>query len=132
MLFLPYATFIVILRFKYRKSLVRKLNRHNSVHKNFNVKLLWKRTLFFMRVVYASRLYFIQTIKKNSISDISISLCCLQFITKSKKVLINFSINMNKRLTKSGIWMFLKKYLEFRKYPENLHPCTAMKQCNTI
>ena len=56
-----------------------------------------------MQVVYASRLYVIQTIKKNSISDINISLCCLQFITKSKKVLVNFSININKRLTKSGI-----------------------------
>ena len=52
MLFLPYETFIVILRFKYRKSLARKLNRHNFVNKNFNVKLLWKRTAIF----YASSL----------------------------------------------------------------------------
>ena len=112
-LILPYKTFVTVfyLRFKYRKSLERKLNRHNSVNKNFNVKLLWKRKAIF----YASRLYVFQTIKKNSIADITIS---FMLFTIYKEIWIGFGkllININKRLTKSGIWLFLKKYLEFRK-----------------
>ena len=95
-----------ILWFRYGKSFVQKLNCHNSVNKNFNGQLLWKHTAIF----YASRLYFIQTIKKNSIAHIIIS---FMLFTIYKEIQIGFGNLLNQykqRLTKSGIWIFLKKY----------------------
>ena len=57
---------------------MRKLKRHNSVNKNFNAKLLWKRTAAF----YASSLCeeiicYSNYDKENSIAGISISFMLL-------------------------------------------------------
>ena len=65
-----------------------------------------------MQVVYASRLYVIQTIKKNSIADIRISF--MLFFGKL--------FNQYKQDWQNPEYIF-EKYPEFRKYPENWHPC---------
>ena len=59
--------------------------------KSLNVKLLWKRTAIFY-VIYTSRVYVIQTIKKNSTADISIS---FMLFTIYKEIQIGFGKLLN-------------------------------------
>ena len=100
-----------ILRFKYRKSLVRKINRHNSVNKNFSVKLLWKPTAIF----YASRLYVIQTIKKSSIADISIN---FMLFTIYKEIWIGFAKLLNQYKQKTDKIQNMTIYEKISRIPE--------------
>ena len=107
-----------ILWFRYGKSLVQKLNCHNSVNKNFNGQLLWKHTAIF----HARRLYFIQTIKKNSIAHIIIS---FMLFTIYKEIQTGFGnlLNQYKQKTdKIRNMNIFEKISGFLKYPENWHP----------
>ena len=69
-----------ILPFKYRKSLVQKLNRHNSVNKNFNVKLLWKHTAIFYESSLCKYIMLFKLQKRKiQYQAYTLVLCCVQF-----------------------------------------------------
>ena len=110
---------------------MRKLKRHNSVNKNFNAKLLWKRTAAF----YASSLCeeiicYSNYDKENSIAGISIS---FMLLTIYKEIQIGSGKLLNQYKQKTDKIRNMNVFEKVSEIPEisrkftSLHYAEAMQ-----